>query len=497
MLNYLFNFDKLFFNDFLFFIPEIYIFIGLNLILSFGVIFKEKPVINVITALSFQLFLLYFILIINNNLVDLILFNNLFISNYFIFYCKLFIVILFLLFLFLINNYFYFENLKTFEYILLLNLVIFGLILLVSVNDFLAFYLTLELQSFSLYILATYKQFSNFSTEAGIKYFILGAISSGLLLFGISLIYGLTGILNFNELEFFLLHNFFNFDLFYIIGLVFAFFLILSGFFFKIGAFPFHSWIVDVYEGVPTLSTAFFSLIPKIAILSLLIRFSFNFLNNIFFNWGIIFIIISIFSTFIGTFGALFQIKIKRLFAYSAIGHVGFLMLGLSLFSINGLNSIIFYIFIYSLLVLNLFSIILVLRKYNYKKLKLITDLISLNKNNLLLVSFLALSLFSIAGIPPLMGFYSKMYIFFSAVEFELFFFILFMLILSMIGAFYYVRLIKLLFFDLNKNYIFLIEPTKEIAYIIVLTGFINILFFCFPNIFFVKICQISINLFI
>ena len=350
---------KLFEGDWFFIIPEIFLLFSLLCLLSFCTIYKNNNIIPLTVYLSIFIFFLLFYLYYNSISYNYEIFNSLFISNNYIITFKLFLILIVLVVLCLSIDYFFYENFKTFEYILLLNFSVFGMLLLLSSNDFISFYLALELQSLSLYILASYKQYSNYSTEAGIKYFILGAVSSGLILFGISLLYGLTGLTNFIDINLFFIYSFYNLDYIIYGGLITSLILILSGFFFKIGSFPFHIWLPDVYEGVSTITTAFFSLVPKIAILGLLSRFSYIILNSFYFNWSLLFIICGLLSLIIGTLGALAQTKIKRLLAYSAISHTGFLLLALSSFNLNGINSFLIYLLIYTLIGIILFSIIL------------------------------------------------------------------------------------------------------------------------------------------
>lgn len=523
--------------DLYLFLPEIFFFFSFLIVFTFVIITNIYNKINFIALISILNFFILLILYINNPIVAYDLFFFSFTNNYYIFFCRCIILIFSMIFLLLIPYYFKLDNIKTYEYIIIYNLIIFSLLLLLGVNDFLGLFLCLELQSLSLYVLATYKTQSTYSTEAGMKYFILGAIATGLILFGISLIYGFTGTINFSDLTLF---NFFirsvqetqgnvfindykyftefyyritqgfasnlpfnasiifeydmsflkTFNLTYFIG----FFFILVGFLFKLGIAPFHMWLPDVYEGSPTITTALFASIPKLAIIFFLIRIlvvNFYYIGD----WYMLFTICGILSIFIGTFGAMYQNKIKRLMAYSAISHMGFISLSLSNFTAFNFISALFYANTYILLNLLFFFILITLRKYDNKELILITDLASLKKNNPVLSILLSLTLFSIAGIPPLMGFYSKLLVLLTMVNNSMWFILFITLILSMISAFYYIRLIKLLFFDLNDNFTYFVTPSRIIAYIITLLSFINIFFCFFPNIFFIEICNLIFNL--
>lgn len=512
--------------DFYLFIPEIFLFFNLLLIFFYLTIFNFSNKINIGVFLSFFLIFLSIILFINNISYSFDLFFSTFTFSYYIFITKIFILFLSLIFLVFILNYLKLEKIKTFEYVFIFDLIIFSLILLIGANDFISFFLCLELQSLGLYLLASYKTNSTFSTEAGIKYFILGAIASGLILFGISLIYGVTGSTNFFEILKFNVNSStltltyiptpfiyldFNLDIPHLVDLIsnllnyyiypffylsiysiffIALLFILVGLFFKLGVVPFHMWLPDVYEGSSTITTAFFASIPKASLIFFLLRFIDLFFNQIG-DWYLIFILSSVLSIFIGTFGALFQFKIKRLIAYSAIGHIGFIILGLSSFTYINYIASIFYIFIYVFLNLGFFAILIVLRKQNWLEIKTIFDLTVLSKNNKILSVFLALNLFSIAGIPPLMGFFSKLFILNVLILNEFYFSTFIILILSVISVFYYIRLIKLLFFDLNSNFIFLKKPSKSLSIIIVNLSIFNLLFFFFPNIFFLEIARL------
>ena len=537
--------------DLYIFIPEIFLFFALLLLFTYGIIFNIFNKIKFTNLFTIYIFIFTFFLYINNftQVFDIFYFSLT--SNYYIYSCRLIILFFSILFLLLILHFFKNDNIKSYEYITLYSLVIFSLLLLLGVNDFIGLFLCLELQSLSLYILASYKTTSTYSTEAGIKYFVLGAISTGIILFGISLIYGFVGTINFNDLSainrlinyislnttgvfnytdfymnvytaflgywgvwentplleiplpptYTLLGNFnvyfpkvtyFPVQIYasYYVGFIF----ILVGIFFKLGVAPFHMWLPDVYEGSPTITTAFFSLIPKLSLIFLFIRLITIHLNYIG-DWYFFLISCGILSILIGTFGALYQIKIKRLIAYSAISHMGFIIIGLSNFTLFNFISVFFYALVYIILNFVFFSILITLRKYNYIELKNINDLSVLIKNNTVLGVFLALNLFSIAGIPPLMGFFSKLLIFFVTINNNMWFILLIILCISMVSVFYYLRLIKILFFDINDNYTYYYPPSRSVAYLIVFGSFINIFFIIFPNIFFIEITNIIFNI--
>ena len=368
-----------------------------------------------------------------------------------------------------------------FEINILLLLSVLGLILLNSSYHLLALYLTLELQSLSFYVLAASNKNSPISAEAALKYFILGAIASGFILYGMSLIYGVTGTLNFGNIFLILTHinqyESLQFLTVFFYGLMF----LTSGLLFKIGAAPFHAWLPDVYEGSPNHITAFFAIVPKIALIGLLIRIFFDVCNDIFQFFTYIFYFCSLFSIIIGSFVALQQKKIKRLLAYSSISHIGFILIGFTVNSYQSLQSILFYLVVYTIMTINIWSIFL---SINFKNsaVKYLTELTNLSKLNPVLSSCLLINLFSMAGIPPLIGFFSKMFIFTTALKHSVYGLSIIGILLSVISAFYYIRLIKILYFDnsIIKNPIRII--TNYEAFIIITTSSFILTYFLFPE---------------
>ena len=380
------------------------------------------------------------------------------------------------------------EKIVKYEYYLVLGLSAIGMMCIISSNDLISMYMAIEIQSLSFYILATIKVYNNFSTEAGLKYFILGAFSSGILLFGCSFVYGSLGTVNFKDMGLLLLCD----DPIQQHSLTLGSILILVAILFKLGAAPFHMWLPDVYEGVPTPVTAIYSIVPKIALFSLLMKLMTE--AQIFNNQIVqeILIYVSVLSIIVGTLGGLYQTKIKRLLAYSAINHVGFLLIGLIGIKYFGFFALSFYIMVYIIISINIFTILLVLRrKNNNLKIKKINEFSLLFKSHPLLAINFCLILFSVAGIPPLAGFYSKFYIFSSAVNSQLYLVATISAIFSVIASMYYIRLIKLMFFK-NIEYLdFFIDLTKTESYVISLTFFFNLLFIFYPEFFILTIYNI------
>ena len=314
---------------------------------------------------------------------------------------------------------------------------------MISSNDLMVFYIGLELQSLALYVLATFNRDQLKSSEAGLKYFVLSALSSGLLLYGCSLIYGFSGSTNFDLISNQL--NSTNYVLTF--GIVF----ILVGLAFKISAVPFHMWAPDVYEGSPTSVTLFFTMVPKIAALTVFIRFLYVPFLNLIDQWQMIIIFLSIASMLFGAIAAIGQTNIKRLIAYSSIGHIGYTLAGLATGSNEGIQSSIVYITIYVIMNLAFFSCLLMLKRNNqyYED---IDDLSGLSKNHPLLSLSLLVILFSLAGIPPLAGFFAKFYIFTAVLEQSMYFLAIVGLLSTVIAAFYYLRIIKIIYFDAEKE---------------------------------------------
>lgn len=370
------------------------------------------------------------------------------------------------IFILLISIFFIFNNYK-FEFTLLISSSILGMILLISSSNFLALYLALELQSLSSYLLAAYKKDSPFSTEAGLKYFILGALASGLILFGISLIYGFTGLINFEDLK--LLSSF-------SIGSIFGFIFLIIGFLFKLAVVPFHSWLPDVYEGSPTKVMAFFATIPKLPLLIIFIKLSHITFNLAINYWQPLLIITSISSIIIGSLGALFQKKIKRFFAYSTIANIGFVFMGLSNGTIEGIESAIVYSIIYIITNLGVFTILLSINKDNFS----LSDLQSISKNNPLLAISFCILLFSTAGLPPLAGFLGKLEIFKATLSESLYLLVFIAIIISVISTAYYIRLIQIMYFQNKENLLNITFNTENSIVLSITIAFLLLLIFKF-----------------
>ena len=423
--------------------PEIFLSLSIMFLLILGV-FKNNSS-KLVQNISLIILLITAVITFNETLITkkTFLFNSSIVIDYLSSFMK--IVTLIAAFLVLVISSNYLKTFKIFkiEYPVLILSSVLGMMIMISSNDLIVFYMGLELQSLALYVLATFNRDQLKSSEAGLKYFVLSALSSGLLLYGCSLIYGFTGSTNFN-----LIANELNSNEYAItFGIVF----ILVGLAFKISAVPFHMWAPDVYEGSPTSVTLFFAIVPKIAALAVFIRFLYVPFLNLLDQWQMILIFLSIASMLFGAIAAIGQTNLKRLIAYSSIGHVGYALAGLATGSNDGIQSSVIYITIYIIMNLGLFSCLLMMKR-NHKYYEDIDDLSGLSKNHpLLSISLLAI-LFSLAGIPPLAGFFAKFYIFKSVIEQSMYFLAIVGLLSTVIAAFYYLRIIKIMYFDKEKE---------------------------------------------
>ncbi|MCO5065489.1 MAG: NADH-quinone oxidoreductase subunit NuoN [Rhizobiaceae bacterium] len=333
------------------------------------------------------------------------------------------------------------EKFDKFEYPVLIMLSTLGMMLMVSANNMIALYLGLELQSLALYVVAAINRDSVRSTEAGLKYFVLGALSSGMLLYGISLVYGYTGHTGFAEITAALDGGERQ------LGLVFGLVFVLAGIAFKISAVPFHMWTPDVYEGAPTPVTAFFAAAPKMAAMALLVRVTVGAFAPVAHDWQQILVFVSIASMVLGAFAAIGQKNIKRLMAYSSIGHMGYALVGLAAANEAGVRGVIIYMTIYLAMTLGTFAFILAMRRRD-GNVEQISDLAGLSSTNPAMATILTILMFSLAGIPPLAGFWGKWYVFLAAIDAKLYTLAVIGVLASVVGAYYYLRIIKIMWFD-------------------------------------------------
>ena len=329
------------------------------------------------------------------------------------------------------------------EYPVLILFSVLGMLLMASSNDLIGFYMSLELQSLPLYVIAAINRDNIKSSEAGLKYFILGALSSGLLLYGMSLVYGAVGDTSFSSISMVSSDGMSNLML---IGLVFM----LSGLAFKISLVPFHMWTPDVYEGAPTPVTAFFAIVPKLAAITILLRFTFTAFDNSIASWQQVIIILSLLSMILGSFAAIMQFNIKRLMAYSSIAHMGYALVGLSSGMLEGISSVLIYMVVYMVMNLGAFIIILSMRRDN-QSVEEISDLKGISQTHPFIAFSFVILMFSMAGIPPLAGFFGKWLVFASAVNAGLIPLAIIGVLTSVVGAFYYLRIIRIMYFENNE----------------------------------------------
>jgi NADH-quinone oxidoreductase subunit N len=333
------------------------------------------------------------------------------------------------------------EKFDKFEFPVLILLSTLGMLLMVSANDMITLYMALELQSLAAYVIAAINRDSVRSTEAGLKYFVLGALSSGMLLYGISLVYGYTGNTGFDAIAAALAGGERQ------LGLVFGLVFVLAGLSFKISAVPFHMWTPDVYEGAPTPVTAFFAAAPKMAAMALIVRVTMGAFEPIAFDWQQIIVFISIASMLLGAFAAIGQRNIKRLMAYSSIGHMGYALVGLAANSQAGVRGVALYMLIYLIMTLGTFAFVLAMRRKE-GNVEQIDDLAGLSSTNPMMATVLTIMMFSLAGIPWLAGFWAKWYVFLAAIDSGLYALAVIGVLASVVGAYYYLRVIKIMWFD-------------------------------------------------
>lgn len=351
---------------------------------------------------------------------------------------KIFIIFITLALFHTSINYFKHANIKIFEYPILILFSVLAIFFLLSSTDFFTTYLSLELLSFCFYILASLKRYSNLSIEAALKYFSLGSFSSIIFLFGVSLVYGYFGTLHFFEIYTLLsvTDGVIKFNNFFFFGLIF----ILVGLLFKLAIFPFHYWIADVYEGAPTVVTAYFATIPKIVFLVVFVKIYFAICVQFFYLFSNVLLVVGVLSIIISFFLSMYELKIKRFLAFSAIGHLGYIFVILSIFSVFSLEVFFIYLFVYIISSLNIFAILLIFRtNKTFYELKNMFELPLVSNSNTLLGLIFSLMFLSIAGIPPFAGFFSKFYIFYFLIEFENYFVAGIVILMSIISSIYYI----------------------------------------------------------
>ena len=472
----------------IFFVPEVSLAILAIACLMYG-LFSKNNSFNKATnfatlSLIFVSFLVYF-----DFTTNFALFENFFSNTTFTKFFKILTILGAAASLIISKNYFIDTKINRFEIPTLLLFSTLGMMLMISSKNLMMMYLAIELQSLSLYVVASIKRNSLESAESGVKYFILGALSSGILLYGFSLVYGFTGQTNFDGI-YISLSQLDKLP----IGLIFGLVFILVGLAFKVSAVPFHMWTPDVYEGAPTSITAFFAIVPKLAAIALIFRFCLEPFNNFYFEWTQVIFFLSLASMFLGAVAAIAQKSIKRLLAYSSIGHVGYVLIALVAASDQGIRSASIYMFIYLIMNISVFAILLSLKKSD-KYVEKIDELSGLSKTNPVVSVSLAIIMLSMAGIPPFIGFFGKFYVFIAAIESQQYILAILGVLASVISAFYYLRIIKGMYFDEvieGENFDFTINNQAKVILLILI--FIITFFILYPSLLIGIVSGISLN---
>nr|YP_009490390.1 NADH dehydrogenase subunit 2 [Gracilaria spinulosa]AWH62529.1 NADH dehydrogenase subunit 2 [Gracilaria spinulosa] len=477
MYNFLYNLYSI--------LTETYIICSICLLLMYGVFLSTYPTLGYpllsrsFTLLVLQILIFSFFLMFLQVPLNIISWNNFLINDSFTYYAKLIIILTTVSWFLLSFEYLLYEKLNYFEFWILILLAVVAMLFILQAYDLLTIYLAIEFQSLIFYILASINRTSEFSTEAGLKYFILGAFSSAFLLCGSSIVYGLTGLTNLNDLAqffsgFLVGENFFSYNL--IVGFIF----ILIALLFKLSAAPFHIWSPDVYEGAPFIVTAFFSILPKLAIIGLLFRFLLYTFYDLIPFWQDIILLSTFLSILIGTFGAFAQQKWKRFLAYSSINHVGFLLLAILSGDLESIASVVFYMLIYIVTMLGMFAFLINTKIYNYPifyQMRYLVEINGLVRQNPFLAGTIVVFLFSMAGIPPTAGFFSKLFVLLTALQVNSFGISLFAVSLSCIACFYYIRLVRSMYFGSFLSTWKVFKPMSKLSSLVLGLSLLSILF--------------------
>jgi NADH-quinone oxidoreductase subunit N len=461
------------FSEFMPAMPEIVLAAAAMSLLMIGV-FKGDKATRFVSWLAVAALGAVWLIMIMGPLERTVIMSGLFITDPFAIFMKTLVLLGSGLAIIMSLGYIRNEGMERFEFPVLIVLATLGMMMMISANDLMSLYLGIELQSLALYVLAAFKRDSQRATEAGLKYFVLGALSSGMLLYGASMIYGFAGSTNFADLA----RSFEAMEqvsLGLIVGLVF----LLAGLAFKISAAPFHMWTPDVYEGAPTPITAFFAVAPKVAALALLARVLMSPFGELLAQWQQILVVLAMASMVLGAFAAIGQRNIKRLMAYSSIGHVGFALVGLSAGTPEGVRGLLVYLTIYLAMNVGAFAVILSM-KINDSMVENIDDLAGLGRNQPMLALVMAVFMFSLAGVPPLAGFFGKFYVFMAAIDAGLYTLAIVGVVASVVGAVYYLRIVKIMYFD-EPGEVFDRPVRVEMGAIMVVTCIFTVFFFAYP----------------
>jgi NADH-quinone oxidoreductase subunit N len=454
--------------------PEIWLALASMALLIFGV-FRGDTSTRLVSWLAVAVLAVAILLVAMQPAGSVTTFGDMFIADGFGRFAKVLILLGSAFSIIQSLGYIRYERMERFEYPVLILLASTGMMMMVSANDLIALYLGLELQSLSLYVLAAFKRDSGRATEAGLKYFVLGALSSGMLLYGSSMIYGFAGSTSFPLIAKALAGGG-GASIGLVVGIVF----LCAGLAFKVSAVPFHMWTPDVYEGAPTPVTAFFAVAPKVAAMALFVRSLLSPFGEIAHDWQQIIIVVSALSMILGAFAAIAQSNVKRLMAYSSIGHVGYALIGLAAGTQEGVRGILIYLAIYLAMNVGTFAIILSMRQKD-RMVEGVQDLAGLAKTHPGMALLLAAFMFSLAGVPPLAGFFGKFYVFMAAINAKLYVLAVLGVLSSVVGAYYYLRIVKIMYFDEAAEP--LAKPVRgELGAVMTVTGLFTILFFVMPG---------------
>ena len=442
-----------------------------------GVFSSEKRALGIfsgLTVASFAVVLAYYLFMASGE--RSVAFAGLFVTDAFAIFMKALVLLGGILVLLMGDSFVRREGMARFEFPILVIYATVGMMMMISANDLISLYMGLELQSLSLYVIAAIQRDRIRSSEAGLKYFVLGALSSGLLLYGCSMIYGFAGTTQFEALAGLFGGKSAEASAGLVVGIVF----LSAGLAFKVSAVPFHMWTPDVYEGAPTPVAAFFSVAPKIAAMALLMRVLMGPFAGLFDEWQQIVFLLAVASMFLGAIGAIGQNNIKRLMAYSSIGHVGFALVGVAAGTAEGINGVAIYLAIYLVMGVGTWGCILAMRQQG-AMMEGINNLAGLSRTHPQLALCLAIFMFSMAGIPPLAGFFGKFYVFMAALNEGLYTLAVIGVLTSVIGAFYYIRIVKIMYFDDPVDE--LDKPIgREVWPVIGVTAAVTLLFFVYSG---------------
>ena len=450
--------------------PEIALGLGAMALLMLGA-YRDERVVRLVDGLSIALLVLAGVVLLMLPGGKLTSFGGSFVVDDFARFLKILALIGSAVAIALSLDYAKRERQQRFEYSVLIVLSTIGMMMLISAADLIALYLGLELMSLPLYVVAASHRDSLRSTEAGLKYFVLGALSSGMLLYGASLVYGFTGTVSFAGIAKAAGDGG--------IGLIFGIVFLFAGFCFKVSAVPFHMWTPDVYEGAPTPVTAFFAAAPKVAGIAMFVRAAVMAFPSITSQWQQIVVFVAIASMALGSFAAIGQRNIKRLMAYSSIGHMGFALIGLAAGTAEGVQGVLVYMAIYVSMTLGVFAVILSMRR-STGMVESIDQLAGLARTNPTMAFLLAMLLFSMAGVPPLAGFFAKFYVFLAAIKAGLYILSVIGVLASVVGAYYYLAIIKIMYFDEPAEGFYAMP--NELKLVLAVCGLFNILFFLYPG---------------